>query len=651
MGWPERDQCLTSVGGVTGASVSVPKDMRGKPMATRILSFVSLAWELYDRATGLNLLLYVALCPLLEVLFFFRVRRYMKLRCRALLDHDERDTAEVLRFWKIICDEGGSVEATLRAWFPNASVLYTQHLEELVSWTLYNESANCSTLHGERRRVVARVTAQCQAAMRDVDLVDGPPAESPLGMLHTLEPLASAWKPLGFYLLVHNFGALAHVVLRYSGFELRTCDDLDYYYHPGAGSARAPRSSPLVVLHGVGGFPPLVFLFLWLRMSKPDTPLIVPLVKHCAMLAPPFNPPPLASNAALVRAIAAMVCRHAVDPTAPRAAFMGHSLGTALLASVMKAHPALVSAACFVDPICFLLHKSDVLYNFLYRNPLHELARGRLMPLFLHFLLTRDPTMQSCFRREFWWSRHWLHPSDITCPTSVLLGGRDSIVPAHDIKAYLEAHDAHSPLPLPVPEPMPVPVPVPSQAQWDACPLSHNHRNEMASTPVAMSLEFGGTARSHSHSVPRPQASPRRCRRPLSPPAHELHDDKMSRDCSLRRPSAAVAASQSVVSPPARTGQRGIRVLFYPRLEHGLCVFLPWTVHRIIKELAQLMELSSPTIHATEGNTGDSERRRVGAQGEADAHSSRVHWLQPHRGQPAAQSMHNRLSGSVRGAA
>ena len=59
------------------------------------------------------------------------------------------------------------------------------------------------------------------------------------------------------------------------------------------------------------------------------------------------------------------------------------------------------------------------------------------MPLILHFLLTRDPTMQSCFRREFWWSRHWLHPSDLCCPAHVVLSGNDCLVPAHDVHEYL----------------------------------------------------------------------------------------------------------------------------------------------------------------------------------------------------------------------
>ena len=76
------------------------------------------------------------------------------------------------------------------------------------------------------------------------------------------------------------------------------------------------------------------------------------------MLVPPFNPPPLASNSSLVKGIYEIVRRHSPQGCPLRAAFMGHSLGTALLASVLKTYPTLVASAVFVDPICFLLYKT-----------------------------------------------------------------------------------------------------------------------------------------------------------------------------------------------------------------------------------------------------------------------------------------------------
>lgn len=264
---------------------------------------------------------------------------------------------QVLRFWNLMIDEGTeSVETIMRSWFPSADSLSSGHIMELVSWTLYN--VPFKDTHAKQRRVVERVALRCRGLMRK-SIVTEAHDDSCCNMMHTREPLAPAWKPLGFYLLVQFFGAMAHGILRFCGFELRTEGDLEYYYHTGRNEISAREAQlPLVILHGVGGFPPLMFLMLRLVRARPDTPLIVPLFPHCAMLVPPFNPPPLASNSSLVKGIHAIVSQHSPRSCPPRAAFMGHSLGTALLASVLKTYPTLVATAMFVDPICFLLYKT-----------------------------------------------------------------------------------------------------------------------------------------------------------------------------------------------------------------------------------------------------------------------------------------------------
>jgi len=108
-----------------------------------------------------------------------------------------------------------------------------------------------------------------------------------------------------------------------------------------------------------------------------------------------------------------MLRLRASPAAAPRAAFLGHSLGTALLASLVKASPRLVAASLLADPICFLLYQRDVVHNFLYRTPkpIKHLLKakkgahhiGYWFRLVLHYVLRQDPTIQSCFRREFWW--------------------------------------------------------------------------------------------------------------------------------------------------------------------------------------------------------------------------------------------------------
>ena len=101
-----------------------------------------------------------------------------------------------------------------------------------------------------------------------------------------------------------------------------------------------------------------------------------------------------------------------------------------------------------VDPICFLLYRRDVLYNFLYRKPPGLAAAlsscfgvaGRQWGRYffrwlLHHFLTTCPSIQSCFRREFWWSRHCIfRPAELACSALVVLSGRDAIVPSHAVR-------------------------------------------------------------------------------------------------------------------------------------------------------------------------------------------------------------------------
>ena len=68
-------------------------------------------------------------------------------------------------------------------------------------------------------------------------------------------------------------------------------------------------------------------------------------------------------------ALRVMLARHTPQGQQPRAAWFGHSLGTAAVASVLKLAPELAAGAVLSDPICFELASGDVLRNFLYSRP------------------------------------------------------------------------------------------------------------------------------------------------------------------------------------------------------------------------------------------------------------------------------------------
>ena len=406
-------------------------------------------WQKFDSTYfPLQLLIYVFLFPLLELAFVFRVRRFLRVRSAQRQPHHTADTAEVERFWtRILTEEDGrTADAILRGWFLGEGPIGEGNMEELVAWTLYAKPPHA--LAGARRAKVARVLARL--LQRTSPFAPYPAGRNPrrVCMLHTLEPLDACWKPLLFYLAVQTVRELAWAVLRRRGFELRAEGALQYWCHPGRSQrgADAAPAPPIVVLHGVGGLTPYLPLLLQLRAVRPSSPLLVPFLPHCSLLTPAFDPPPPLDTTALVRSLAAVVERHGGGGGGGggRAIFFAHSLGTALLASVIKEFPRLVGGALFVDPICFLLYKHDVVHNFLYHcpaplrhGPRQALHVGYWFRLALHYLLRCEPTIQSAFRREFWWGRHWLHPADVPCAAYVSLSGRDAIVPSHEVRSYL----------------------------------------------------------------------------------------------------------------------------------------------------------------------------------------------------------------------
>ena len=68
------------------------------------------------------------------------------------------------------------------------------------------------------------------------------------------------------------------------------------------------------------------------------------------------------------------------------------------------------------------------------------LSVGHWFRLLLFHVLTNEPTLQCCFRREFWWTRHWMSPACLPCDAAVVLSGRDAIVPSRAVREYLEEH-------------------------------------------------------------------------------------------------------------------------------------------------------------------------------------------------------------------
>ena len=67
-----------------------------------------------------------------------------------------------------------------------------------------------------------------------------------------------------------------------------------------------------------------------------------PILPHAEMLPPPYEPPAPVDTTRLVSGLAAALTAHAdaTEATSAHALFIAHSLGTSLLASLVKTQPA-----------------------------------------------------------------------------------------------------------------------------------------------------------------------------------------------------------------------------------------------------------------------------------------------------------------------
>ena len=151
-------------------------------------------WSVFDGLYPLNLLIYAFLWPLLELLFLFRVRRFLCLRSAQDQPHDASDRAECERFWDIVLgeyearrDRTEELKEILRGWYLGEGEVQSDNLEDLISWTL--SASSPAGLSPAQRRLTSAVVERTQRALGCNRLPAGrnPNLEC---MAHTLGPLA-----------------------------------------------------------------------------------------------------------------------------------------------------------------------------------------------------------------------------------------------------------------------------------------------------------------------------------------------------------------------------------------------------------------------------------------------------------------------------
>lgn len=239
----------------------------------------------------------------------------------------------------------------------------------------------------------------------------------------TMDPIPSEHRPLVYYIvtalampIVNNYN------LENLGFRRHRSGTLWYWLRRGRGRSAQP---PIVFCHGVGVnlLPYVHFISELLRQMPKGKDIFLVSLPHISMRIKEDVP----SSAEMVACLRDMLLSW--DHTS--AHFVGHSFGSIVVAWMCRNAPETVAVATFLDPVCFLLIKPDVCYNFMYRQP--ETATQLLM----HYFVARELYIAHSLSRNFFWYQNLLWPEELQVPCMVMLSGEDSIVPAHSVRRYL----------------------------------------------------------------------------------------------------------------------------------------------------------------------------------------------------------------------
>lgn len=251
----------------------------------------------------------------------------------------------------------------------------------------------------------------------------------------TMDPIPSAHRPLIYYAVTQAiFSQIINIQLHTLSFRHCWSGTLSYWHRPGAPTKETgcvdPNAEPIVFCHGIGvNVLPYRPLLNEMLQRAPERSFFLISLPHISMRIKEEVP----SSTEMVACLSDMLGSWGHTS----AHFVGHSFGSLPLAWMARKAPSFVSMMTFIDPVCFLLVKPDVCYNFMYRKPENPTQ------LLINYFLAKELYIAHSLSRNFFWHQNQLWPEEFPCPTLVVLSGRDSIVPAHSVRRYLTCYKQH----------------------------------------------------------------------------------------------------------------------------------------------------------------------------------------------------------------
>lgn len=256
------------------------------------------------------------------------------------------------------------------------------------------------------------------------------------------DPIIANYRPLVYYAVTAGLVTMAtKVLMGWLGFTRLTNGCLTYWHRPPSHSPDTqghpdppldptPPLVPLVFCHGLGvGVVSYITLVKDLVRRCPHRELFMVELPHISMRPVEAQ----ASPTELVTSIRDLLAAHRCLPRG--AHFVGHSFGSIVLTWVTRIAPELACRLTFLDPVCFLLCKHDVAYNFLHKPPAN--AQEAMMQWFVG----RELFIAFTLSRRFWWQSNILFPDQLRAKTTVVLSSDDHIVPSHSVRRFLTSWD------------------------------------------------------------------------------------------------------------------------------------------------------------------------------------------------------------------
>mmetsp|Transcript_11610 Transcript_11610/g.13340 ORF Transcript_11610/g.13340 Transcript_11610/m.13340 type:complete len:316 (-) Transcript_11610:670-1617(-) len=249
-----------------------------------------------------------------------------------------------------------------------------------------------------------------------------------------LDPVKSSYRPLIYYSVTSGlFSGLLKMALSSKGFLSHKSGSLKYWHHKGSqGLGKDKARTPIVFCHGlgVGVLPYVVFITEMMRHNEGREVFLIELPNISMTIKEDVH-----GSTELVTCIENMLHTWGFS----KAHFVGHSFGSVVMTYVCKKRKSIMAAATFLDPVCFLLCKPDVSYNFIYREaskPTH---------LLLKYFVAEELYTAHSLSRYFHWDECILWPEDLeNIPTVVGVSENDSIVPSLSVYQYLQAYNTKS---------------------------------------------------------------------------------------------------------------------------------------------------------------------------------------------------------------